>query len=592
MSLAASMSPDLSTGCFLPHHGVWKGSGCDAKIRVVFNGSARTLSGDSLNDCLHSGPNLLPALCDVVTLWRRHRFVVVSDIEKMYRQILVHPDDRDLQRILWLRDNQVAEFQLNTVTYGLASAPYLAIRVLRQLADDEGARFPLAAEALRRSTYMDDILAGAPSLSEAKRLQTQLTELCMAGGFPLRKWAANHEHLLLDVPLKHRSGPSSDTVFYPADHSVLGLRWDPRSDCFALTVRPSDARTVTKRTLLSASAQLFDPMGWLAPITVRAKLLIQTTWLQQLDWDAPLAAEEANSWSKLREELPLLADVRIPRWMRCDVADCSVEIHGFADASERAYAAVVYLRSTNNGEVHMSLVMAKTKVSPLRKVSLPRLELCAGALLARIVAHTRSTLELTTSAAHLWTDSTVALSWIRSHPARWTTFVANRVAEIQRLVPVGQWHHVPGKDNPADCASRGMSPRELLAHELWWHAPTFLRKDVSAWPTDPGRPSSREVPEQRLRTCTVASGVLEPAELTRFSSLPRLLRVTAWMCRWLPPDEVLVDARNEGFSSTNLGAKEIQLALVRWLRVVQKHHFRAELDNVTAGLDVQGRSTL
>ncbi|XP_011699594.1 PREDICTED: uncharacterized protein LOC105456915 [Wasmannia auropunctata] len=133
--------------CYLPHYGMMKDTGDCAKIRVVFNGSLRTNSGTSLNNWLRAGPNLLPALSDVLTRWRHHRFVLATDIEKMYRQISVHPEDRDLQRILWGTE-EVTEHQLNTVTYGLACAPFLAIRVLRQLADDEGDRFPLADAAV------------------------------------------------------------------------------------------------------------------------------------------------------------------------------------------------------------------------------------------------------------------------------------------------------------------------------------------------------------------------------------------------------------------------------------------------------------
>ncbi|KAL6417068.1 hypothetical protein ACFW04_013022 [Cataglyphis niger] len=174
--------------CFLPHHGVMrKGSPC--KIRVVFNGSSAVPSGASLNRHLKVGPNLLPALEDILLRWRVHRFVLASDIEKMYRQILVDPEDRSLQKILWRHDDQIAPrtYELNTVTYGLACAPFLAVRSLRQLADDEEARFPHGSAVLRRDVYVDDILTGAPSIEEAIDLQRQLIELCTAGGFPLRK---------------------------------------------------------------------------------------------------------------------------------------------------------------------------------------------------------------------------------------------------------------------------------------------------------------------------------------------------------------------------------------------------------------------
>lgn len=178
MSPVAAAPPSLTNRTsFLPHHGVLRGSSAGSKIRVVFNGSTRTGAGASLNGFLFAGPNLLPSLADTLTRWRRHRYVFMADIKMMYRQIQLHPDDRDLQRILWEEEGQVKEYQLNTVTYGLASAPYLAIRVLRQLATDEANDLPLGADVLRHDTYMDDILTGAASLEAAYSLVDQVTSL-------------------------------------------------------------------------------------------------------------------------------------------------------------------------------------------------------------------------------------------------------------------------------------------------------------------------------------------------------------------------------------------------------------------------------
>lgn len=230
--------------CYLPHHGVVKGYGVNTKIRVV-NGSFRLQDGTFLNKNLMTGPNLLPKLSDVVTRWRRHQYVITADIEKMYRQILVQDKDRDLQRILWKTKDEIHEYRLNMVTYGLASAPYLAIRTLRQLATDEGARLPLAVDVLRRDTYVDDILSGAAKLEDA-RLRDELITLCMAGGFLLRKWAANHSLLREDIPADQYLHWSASSSLLSDSHSVLGLRWDSSDDCFVLAVREPATRGTTK----------------------------------------------------------------------------------------------------------------------------------------------------------------------------------------------------------------------------------------------------------------------------------------------------------------------------------------------------------
>ncbi|XP_077278809.1 uncharacterized protein LOC143906540 [Temnothorax americanus] len=184
----ATVSPfnENEYGCFLPHHGVLRESSSSTKLRVVFNGSQETVSGESLNHHLLTGANLLPALADVLTRWRWHRYAFVTDIEKMYRQILIHPDDRTYQCILWRCAllALVCVYRLRTVTYGLACAPFLAIRTLQQLARDEQSRYPQGAIALRENTYVDDVVSGANTLSAAIAKQAELRGLCTAGGFP------------------------------------------------------------------------------------------------------------------------------------------------------------------------------------------------------------------------------------------------------------------------------------------------------------------------------------------------------------------------------------------------------------------------
>ncbi|XP_071577845.1 uncharacterized protein [Temnothorax nylanderi] len=323
--------------CYLPHHGVLKAAGDEVKIQVVFNGSAQLTSGDSLNRHLYTGPNLLPTLGTILTRWRQHQFVMVTNIAKMYRQILVHPDDRDLQRILWRKDRAeaVQEYRLNTVTYGLSYAPYLAIRTLHQLAADEGHRFPLGAAVLEHDTYVDDIFAGDDSKEGARGLRNQLIEICTAGGFPLSKWAANDEELLHDIPEERRQSRSLREWESDVGHSTLGIQWRPCLDVFAFKVRPCGEGNIIKRIVLSETARLFDLLGWLAPVVVRAKILIQSLWLQRIEWDQPLCPEDHRAWQLFRRELPLLEKLLVPRWLNTGGENLRMEIHGFADASER-----------------------------------------------------------------------------------------------------------------------------------------------------------------------------------------------------------------------------------------------------------------
>ncbi|XP_070528261.1 uncharacterized protein [Cardiocondyla obscurior] len=295
MTVACDDDNAASQPCYLPHHGVLRESSATTKLRVVFNGSALGSSAGSSNQFLMTGANLLPALADVLLRWRRHRFAVAADIEKMYRQIEVDSSDRDFQRILWRSDSEseIREFQLNTVTYGLSCAPFLAIRTLRQLADDDGTAWPLAAAALVKDTYMDDVLTGGPTIEAAQEIRLQLTQLCRAGGFPLRKWSASDPAILegIDDEDLLRREP---LWWLPSEgHLTLGLRWFPCRDDFSFAAPRLPLEIISRRSVLSLAARMFDPLGWLAPATSLAKIWIQSTWLLGVDWDALLPEAHA-----------------------------------------------------------------------------------------------------------------------------------------------------------------------------------------------------------------------------------------------------------------------------------------------------------
>jgi len=415
--ISASSASENTAKCYLPHHGVLRETSTTTKLRVVFNGSQLTTSGTSLNANLLTGANLLPVLADVLLRWHWHRHVFVTDMEEMYRQILIHPEDRDYQRILWRHHvaDDVREYCLRTVTYGLACAPFLAIRTLRQLADDEGRRYPRGAVALRRDTYVDDVVTGASTISEATTLQRELRGLCTAGEFPLRKWAANNTSILAGVLHEHRLTSSLHSWSHES-HATLGFHWHPASDQFTFSVQARHFTELTKRRVLSETARLFDPLGWLTPVTMRAKMLIQSAWLKKLDWDALLPSADALSWRNFLSDLPRLNEIRVSRWLGSDGPHARIELHGFADASERGYAAVVYLRSTTGDHTALHLLAAKGKVASVKPVSLPRLELCAATLLTNLTLHTRTLLGLSTAPVFLWSDSRVTLHWIQGTP--------------------------------------------------------------------------------------------------------------------------------------------------------------------------------
>lgn len=520
---------------YLPHHAVVKREATEEKIRVVFNASYRCTGGTSLNDSLMIGPKLQADLFALLMRWRQFRYVMTSDITKMFRQILVAPEDRDLQRIWWrpTPEQPVVPYRLNTVTYGTACAPYLANRVLLQLAQDEGRSFPLAAPVLESSVYVDDILFGANSLAELQECGRQLKSLLRAGGFETHKWTANHVHLLREMAQAERDGSAVKSLGEDNPVRVLGIAWIANQDVFTFRVTPR-ANVISKRTFASLVAQLYDPLGWVSPVVVVGKILLQRLHQQGLAWDDPLPTDLAKRCHAFQTSLPDLHAVSLPRWTGHNTsASTIIQLHGFADASNQAYAAAVYMRVCCGGQCSVRLVYAKTKVAPLSSVSIPRLELSAAVLLTKAVNYVQKNLSLTDAPLFLWSDSTVTLAWLSAPPLRWKPYVANRVSYIQGTLSDAVWRHVPGTENPADSASRGISPNQLLTLSLWWQGPRWLREKESDWP-DTLADSQCHTDEEKRRTIHSGATIIEPViNFERFSSWPRLLRTTAYVSRFI-----------------------------------------------------------
>lgn len=450
----ATVPEDSSIEVYLPHHGVLRDQNQTTKLRVVFNGSSRSSNGISLNEILHAGAKHQTNISDVLLWTRTHRYVFFTDIVKMFRQIAIHPEDWKFQKILWWdKENQVQSYFLTTVTYGLTCAPFLALRTVLQLIQDEGNRFPKAITPLTKGRYVDDIFGGADTISETQEVISQVIQICMAGGFTLQKWRSNC-HQLLSQPLQQQGDVAPTLEIESSVSKILGLVWEAETDSFRFITHIASTTKISKRIILSEIAKLYDPLGLISPVIICAKILLQELWLVKVGWDESLPPKIAQRWANFRQQLPDLDQLVIPRWFGFLHSGSFVEIHGFADASNLAMAAVVYVRvKSSNGDFTVQLVCSKTKVAPLKPMTIPRLELGAAVLLARLVEHTRQVLEITEAPVFLWSDSSVALTWISSHPSRWKDYIRNRVVVIQDILPTGSWRFVPGKENPADCVA-------------------------------------------------------------------------------------------------------------------------------------------
>ncbi|XP_062141879.1 uncharacterized protein LOC133849814 [Drosophila sulfurigaster albostrigata] len=432
--------PSSSGNYYLPHHAVLKPDSTTTKLRVVFNASSPTSNGKSLNDILHTGPILQSDLTIQILKWR-------------------------------FSNEKLCDFELNTVTFGVNCAPYLAIRVLHQLASDVRDRYPLASDIIANYMYVDDVLAGAHTKQAAVSAIDELRTALESAGFPLRKWTSNSKDVLRRIPKDHLLCADFLEIDEASVAKTLGIRWRATSDeFFFVTAEMVSKPSFSKREVLSQIAKLFDPAGWLAPVVIWAKIFMQEIWKQEVGWDDSLPADLTEQWISFLRNYSSLQDIRIPRWTNY-APGAKIQFHGFCDASQSAYGAALYAR--------------------------------------------------------VETDSTIVLAWLDKQPCKWTTFVANRVAKIHSVN--GTWQHVRSEHNPADLASRGVSPQELLGSRLWWQGPEWLTHSPAQWPS----PVIGLDTELECRAVKVhAAQVLCEDFLDRFSRFDRALRVFAYVRRF------------------------------------------------------------
>ncbi|CAK1585754.1 unnamed protein product [Parnassius mnemosyne] len=573
---------------FLPHHAVLRTP--ESKIRVVFDGSAPTSNGVSLNQCLHSGPKLIKDISDILTQFRRHQVVFVADIRMMFRQSVVYRDDRRYQLILWREkpSDPIQVFELNTTTYGLRSSPYIAMRTLLELAERERLRYARGASILETSVYMDDICTGASTVEEALVLRDELIAILKSGGYELRKWLSNSPHILKDLPGEDQQDPHLfEHPENPNLLTVLGIQYQPVQDTFTYRVKfDPPPKAWTKRFVLSTVARTFDPNGWITPVIFLAKCFLQKLWMSGLGWDEPIGGALLREWLSMLSSIPDINRVSMPRCF-LPPGKCRATLHGFCDASERGYAAVVYLWTvSSSGHTAAHLVLAKSKVAPIRsRLTIPKLELSGAALLTRLLNHVHSSLKpvIDITGVYAWSDSEIVLCWLRAAPHNLEVFVANRVSQIQSSETSLNWRHVPGELNPADCASRGCEAPSLVDHPLWW-GPDWLSGSQSFWPRG-NYSEPTELPGLRAR---VGVGNDKPTRdlslLERYSSLDKLLGVTAWLRRFVRNSRY----PSHRLSDSVLSPSERREALMHWTRMVQTEQFEPVIENLKRGSVIKG----
>lgn len=565
----------------MSHHCVLKPDSSSTKLRCVFNASSKDIANVSLNDLLLPGPKLQSDVDLLLLRFRFHNIALTTDITKFYRMIYVHPDDRKHQRLFYRPNaaSPVLEYEINRLVYGMTPSSFLAQRTLKQLVAEEGQKFPLAASAILNDTLMDDCISGASDIASVRQLRDELITMLGAGGFSLSKWSSSHEEVFDSI---HQDYVEKPLTFSGSDAvvKVLGLCWLPKQDVFSYRVIPFDTK-LTKRSALSYLAKWFDPLGLACPVFSYGKQLIQNLWLLKVDWDDPTPEKFAAKWNSFVRSLDTLSEIRIPRSFHVDASDLS--LIGFCDASETSYAAVVYLR-VKSTTTYVHLMKAKSRVAPLKSLSIPRLELLGAKLLSELV---NSIIIATPSykyrSVKLFCDSQVVLAWLKLPIHSLQTFVANRVSQIVDLTSNYTWSWIRTDLNPADCATRPITATELKSHPLWWNGPGFLLNPEDTWNEFSSLQFDiDELPELKKTETALLGTTQQPQPdlmtlLERYSTFSRAQRVLAYVLRFIH------NLRNTGKKKFGqLSVEELNNSTWHWIRSSQISDFFEELQHLSS----------
>lgn len=575
--------------CFLPHHEVVKESSTSTKVRVVFDASAKSSTGVSLNDCLCVGPVIQPELFDLLIGWRKFKIAVSSDIEKMYRMMYVNSEHADWQTILWHRPGTsgIFPYKLLTVTFGTSSAPFQATRGVYEIGQRIKEAQPELAKIIQSNFYVDDFMKSFSTIEEARSINKEITGELAKYGFTLRKWKSNDPSALNGI----NEIDCEQCINFDSNFKTLGIAWHAHTDMFVFkSIEPKVVEKWTKRLILSVIAKLFDPLGWLAPCIVRAKLLMQDIWRlpNNIGWDTELPLRIVSHWQAIYSDLTAANPINIPRWLKLSNTKESVELHAFCDASKLSYACCVYLRVTHDdGIISCNLVAAKSKVSPVRATTIPRLELCGALLGSKLVRKCAQALSIDNVPIFAWCDSKIVLAWLATHPSKWATFVAHRTSEIHENIDATCWRHVPTKQNPADIASRGSKIGEIEHSTMWWHGPTFLTSQVEKMPNQSLVLPIDSAPEKCKQAKVFHINLPEENYIVeKFENLSRLLHFTSLVFRWRNT------TKGQRIPKEPVSAEEMNIAERHWIRFIQMQYFGPEISKLKANRTLPKSSAL
>lgn len=562
------------------------------KLRIVWDAAAVS-GGISLNDVLMKGPDLNTSLPSVLYKFREHAVAVSGDIREMFHQVRMNDEDQHCQRFFWPNeDGSMDVYVLTVMSFGAKCSPSVAQFVKNHNAERFRNRFPAAVNVIQKSHYVDDMLTSVDSDEEAIELTKQVKMIHEAGGFEIRGWASNSNKVLAALGTDQVSEKSLDITSEVVNEKVLGMWWSTQGDYFTYKVFTdrnkevlTEGRRPTKSEVLRILMSIYDPLGLIACVLMLLKIVLQDVWRSGVDWKDGICDAEYERWQQWLEFLPDLESLRIPRCYQVSWANSdgtTIQLHTFVDASECGYSAVSYFRFENGNQIHCALVGVKCRVSPLKFISIPRLELQGGLTGGRFAASIQEGHTYQISKRFFHTDARDVLCWLhnRDH-RRYSQFVAFRVSELLEITDLNEWNHVSSKLNIADEVTKWKRKpnlkRVISGSGFMWQPEETWRKQSAVEET------LEELRANVLTHHQADDPAIHPED---FSSWNHLLRTAAYVLRFAK----LV--RGQRLKTVPLLSRELRAAANHLYRQAQEDAYYEERISLSCPDELTGKRIL
>jgi transposase InsO family protein len=595
---AAEIKAESGIVWYLPHFAV-QNPNKPGKMRIVFDAASLT-NKISLNSLLLTGPDLYKPLFGVLFKFRENAIAISADIQEMFSQIRIRPVDQNAQRFLWRnKNNDIVHCVMESLIFGATCSPFIAQMVKNSNAAKFDKQFPRAVEGIIQRHYVDDYLDSFEDVTEAIATAQQVKEIHSKAGFNIRNFISNSS----EVVKKMNSSVEDSLVNLNVEtgvmtERVLGMFWDTKADVFLFKLNPSriskdviaKVRILTKREYLRIIMSLFDPLGLLAHYMIYPKIILQNIWKSGVDWDEPIKEEHSNMFFKWWNGLSELQGLRIPRcYLSSGSNPENFQLHILVDASEMAFGAVAYLRSINSmREVKLTLLCAKSRVAPLKMLSIPRLELQAAVLGARLAETICKEHSIKFKSRVFWSDSKTVLGWLYSdNPRKYKPFVGHRLSEILEKSTISEWSFVPTKDNVADEATKWSKIPKLSFEQRWFSGPEFLLKSPKDWPKATIHSCAEEA--KAVNLIKNYPMILDTLQLNRFSNWGRLCRAIGYVLLAIENFKLSIEKQQ---LKHHLTTKEIFEAKNILYRKAQQEVYMAEVSILKSQTKVPNTSSI